>query len=102
MYEIRGVPLISSPWFSSTASRSMDASPLAVTARHGRDSEQTGRMLMAEKLKHNHTHTMKHIHMDLGKIRRLWAKTNRALMGFVRLMICKNGIYFCTLVHTLT
>lgn len=58
--EIMGVPLISSPWFSSSASRSMDTSPLAVTARHGRDSEQTGRMLTAVSLKHVNTHTHTH------------------------------------------
>ena len=36
---MRGVPFISSPWFPSTANRSMYASPSAVSARHGCDSE---------------------------------------------------------------
>lgn len=45
VYEMRGVPFISSPWFSSTANRSVHASHSAVSARHSCDSvlrEQTG------------------------------------------------------------
>ena len=62
VYEMRGVPFISSPWFSSTANRSMYASPSAVSGRHGSDSEP--KRANRKDVNCCETHTNAHTHLE--------------------------------------